>query len=391
MKRAPEPRKSQSIGRKILIALGELLRQRRLVQDEDVIEQVGGSVSPLIARDILREFERRKVVVRKDDGLDLKVRFFREWLKERGVNEIIITFAALDEFLEHEKLDEQVRVRAEEVVELVSKWGTYKARRITEDQVRAWLSQFGDNSNQRLMFQILKGLRFYSADHVRTKMKEAHGIVKRGLVRRYEPRKRRRRDILINYLDGPGKSGAYYAKLYADENEIYVSNVVERSKLSHILAEPKNLQALVFVDDFIGTGDSACQYFERLARECGELLSASNLRVFFIAVSGFEASRIKVEKVLTDCNLPVRVHICEPLDESDKCFGEKSKVFSNIVERERAKGIAYEKGVKLATWPLGYGACEAIVVLEQSCPNNTLPILCADSSDPPWKALFRRH
>jgi len=37
---------------------------------------------------------------------------------------------------------------------------------------------------------------------------------------------------------------------------------------------------------------------------------------------------------------------------------------------------------------LGYGNSQATVVFEQSCPDNTLPILWAKSRD--WKPLFER-
>jgi len=40
---------------------------------------------------------------------------------------------------------------------------------------------------------------------------------------------------------------------------------VERGKLATVVAEKVGLQALVFVDDFVGTGNSACEYFKKLA------------------------------------------------------------------------------------------------------------------------------
>jgi hypothetical protein len=42
----------------------------------------------------------------------------------------------------------------------------------------------------------------------------------------------------------------------------------------------------------------------------------------------------------------------------------------------------------LSEQPLGFGHCEAAVVFESSCPNNTLPILWAASRD--WTPLFPR-
>ena len=333
--------------RKLLLYLADVYRGQGIARKENIIKQEIGTIGASTLESELREFERRQVLIAKNDFYDCKVPFFREWLKERGVREIITTFSDLDAILIRKKQEEEAYIRSEEIVGLVGRWGVYKGRTITEDQVRAWLSQFGDNSNQRLMFRILHNLTFYTADNIRSKMRESHGIVGRGLIWRIE-KQRKRPDIIVSYLDSPGKSGGgYYAKLYADENEIYYGNVIERGKLADELVKRKDLQALVFVDDFIGTGDSASEYFRHLTEECGEVLRNSGLRVFFVAICGFQASQAKIENVLTECSLPISVHICDPLDKSAKCFGDSSKIFPDAVERERARNIAYQHGIQL--------------------------------------------
>jgi len=219
-------------------------------------------------------------------------------------------------------------------------------------------------------------------------MREAHGIVVRGLVHRIEG-KRKRRDILVSYLDKVGKSGAQYAKLYAEENEIYYENVVERGKLARAIKEKVGLQALVFVDDFVGTGKSACEYFKKLAEECGEDLRASGLKVFLICVCGFQNATARIDKVLDELNLPVAVHICDPLDDSAKCFSETSCVLPDPSIRTKAREVASSYGVRLQKrWPLGFEDCQATVVFEDSCPNNSLPILWDRSRF--WTPLFER-
>ena len=253
------------------------------------------------------------------------------------------------------------------------------------------------------MFRILQNITFYTADSIRAKMKDVHGIVKRGLIWRIDEKKRKRPDILVSYLDYLGKSGAYLARLYADENDIYYKNIIARAKITEIL-ERKSKQlpafALVFVDDFIGTGDSACKYFgslsekhweilKRLSKEPGEIKGTSKLQIFFITITGFQESQAKIEKILEKLELSVKVHICDPLDESAKAFNDKSRIFPNIAERTRARQIAYEHGVQLVkNAPLGYGDCQATVVFEHGCPNNTLSILWGESGS--WSPLFKR-
>lgn len=379
--------------RRILIALANVLRNQKKASKEDIAKQDVVCADADVLEAELRRFAQRRVLM-EDSGLyDCKVPFFRAWLESAGVREILTTFSDLDAILERRQREEQVYVQSEEIVNLVTHWGLYQGKRITEDQVRAWLAQFGDYISQRLMFKILQGLRFYSEDVLRAKMKEAHGIVRRGLVRQIKARQRKRGDILVSYLDGPGKSGGgKYAKLYADENGIYYDNVVERSKLAEIVSnEGEGLQAIVLIDDFIGTGKSAQEYLKQLVEESGHVLKKANLKIYFIAVAGFQESQKSIENTIADYSLPIDIHICDPLDSSAKCFSGDSQIFPDKAERLEALRIVHEHGVRLVKRnPLGYGECQSAVVFSDNCPNNNLPILWAESVELPWRPLFKR-
>ena len=239
------------------------------------------------------------------------------------------------------------------------------------------------------MFRILEKMRFYTADNIRSKMKEVHGIVTRGLVQIVEKGKLKRSDILVSYLDNIGKSGAYYAKLYADENDIYFENIVERPQLLAALEKKRELGAVVFIDDFIGTGNSAAGYFSELAKHRIDILLNPTLRMFFVAICGFQSAKANVENAIAELGLPVIVRLCDPLDETEMCFSEVSRIFPDIEQRGKAKAIAYQHGIGLVKdAPLGYGDCQAPIVFENSCPNNTLPILWAETKG--WFPLFKR-
>ncbi|OGO34050.1 MAG: hypothetical protein A2Z16_17005 [Chloroflexi bacterium RBG_16_54_18] len=378
--------------RRILIGLANVLREKNNATKADIEKQY------IIYPDLehldneLRSFLQRRVLVEHGGMYECKVPFFKGWLINSGVSQILTTFSDLDTILERKKREEQDYVKPEEIVVLVSKWGLYQGKRITEDQVRAWLSQFGDLSNQRKMFKILQGITYFSNDKMRECMREAHGIVTRGLGRTIKYRQRKRGDIIISYLDGPGKSGGgKYAKLYADENEIYSENVIERSKLISFFTQDQDVQALIFLDDFIGSGSSACEQFSSLANDIGDQLRELKIKLFFIAVTGFQNRLAKVEEHLEKLNLPISVRICHPLDSSNHCFGIDSRIFPDELERLQAMRIAEEIGRQLVkTNPLGYGNCQSTVIFPDSCPNNNLPILWAESETPHWRPLFKR-
>jgi hypothetical protein len=241
------------------------------------------------------------------------------------------------------------------------------------------------------MFEILRHLHFYSSDTMRAKMRDAHRMVLRGIMGRSlgEKRPHKRSDILVSYIDGPARSGAYYAKLYADENDIYYENVVEYARIGKAASENQNLQCMVFVDDFIGSGNSASEHFRDFAATYGASIENAKLALFFIVVCGFEEGQKKLDATLKEINLGVHVRVCDILSESHRCFSDRSLVFPDPALRDSARQIAYFHGARLEkNVPLGYNDCQAAVVFENDCPNNSLPILWSASNE--WMPLFER-
>jgi len=114
-----------------------------------------------------------------------------------------------------------------------------------------------------------------------------------------------------------------------------------------------------------------------------------SIRVFFVAVCGFERGMHYIQEHLRSDVGQLNVHFCDPLDESDSCFRDQSKVFPDQNERSRAREIAETRGTLLCKpAPLGYSDSEALVVFSHNCPNNTLPILWEKNRD--WIPPFRR-
>lgn len=383
--------------RRILIGLSDILRSQSPAPVRKIVEHpVARNIASV--EDDLREFVTRKVLVSDNQQrvFDFKVPLFRNWLKGRGVHDVIATFSDLDVALREREQEEQIKVHPSEIVDLVERWGMYKGQRITADKVRAWLDQFSDVHEQRAAFTILRGLHFYSNDFVRQKMNEIHDIVRRGLLHRRELRsvryKRKRSDILVSYLDSLAKSGAEFARLYADEARIYVDNLVEKGDLRETLKDRTDIQAIVFVDDIVATGESVSEYLVELDAELAEVVLEHSIKAIFVAVVAYIDGWRRIEQTLEALAMPIEPHACELLDETTKCFGEKSLTFPDPDEREFAKELALRYGKVLEKeCPLGYGDLELALVFERRCPNNSLPILWSESATPKWVPLFKRH
>jgi hypothetical protein len=196
----------------------------------------------------------------------------------------------------------------------------------------------------------------------------------------------------VSHLGGVAKSGVRYGQLYADENRIYSDSVYERDKLGRALATLKDVSALVLVDDFIGSGQSAIETFRELSSEVKALLHRTEVVALYVAICGFESGRAKLEDALAQMDLPISVHLCDQLTEADKAFSDNSTVFADAETRRKAKDIAYAQGSRLVkNAPLGYADCQSLIVFDTNCPNNSLPVLWAERKDHQWKPLFKRQ
>lgn len=377
--------------RKILVALSDSLKTGSPTPLQSIIDQpIVKEISTVETE--LREFVSRKVLISNEESkYDFKVPLLHYWLKRRGIQDIISTFGDLDAALRKRQKEEENKIKSTDIVQLVNKWVSYKGQTITEDKVRSWIDQFPNLRDQLLMFKILKGVKYYSNTFVRERMKEIDGIVKRSFIQKVEKAKFKRSDIIVSYIDGPAKSGAEFARLYADEAKIYVDNVIEKGKIFEEVENRKDIQAIVFIDDFVGTGQSALEYLTNLKTVLQNIIEKRELKIFFIAMVAYYNGWKKLENEIPGIGIPIETHACEILDESSRCFGEKSSIFSDQNEREEAKKIAIAYGRPIVKKnPLGYGDLEIAVVFERGCPNNSLPILWSESINPQWTPLFKR-
>lgn len=164
-----------------------------------------------------------------------------------------------------------------------------------------------------------------------------------------------------------------------------------RKQLRDKLTSNELVRAVVMVDDFVGTGTSAEKGLRELHDAVGDVVRARDVKVVFATVAAYESGWARVKKTVEELQFGVQVHCCEVLDESARLFGPKSKAFPDPDERAKAREMAHRRGASLVkAAPLGHGDLELGVVFERGCPNNTLPILWAESSSPRWMPLFKR-
>jgi hypothetical protein len=382
--------------RKFLLGFADARRRSRNVVTRQELNATNVLKNEPAVGELIDSFISRGVLIEKNDGFRLKPRYFERWLVDHGSQ--MITSSSIDEraIAAVRKADEEAYVRDGELVEFCKLWGLYRGYRIQSLEVRNWLSQFERNREQRLMFHLLEGLRFYSEPQIREKMTIIHRRVRSSLVHQVSEGERVRKDLLLSSFGKPSKTtssyASSYARLYAQENHVSLQNVAEFPQISESLSSDDRLKALVFVDDIIASGQTAIECLNRLEQDCGDVLARRQIRVFIGSICAFSGGFDAIEQRCRTLTFKVEVEPCDLLTESDRCFSERSAIFTSEADRVKAKEIALTYGKKLVkNAPLGYKDGQLLVVFPDNCPNNSLPILWKTGTPiSPWTPLFGR-
>ncbi len=396
--KANEEEEISIVRRKILIAIANVILKYGEANINNVIDEIiRNSISEDKAKDYLKEFIERQILTTFDNKLDFKINIFKKWLIEKGINCIITSFSDKERYNQEKLAEEKAQITSEEISILLDSWSgfIYNGKEISSDIIRNWLNQFGNNKRQRLIFKILQNITVYSDYNVKQKMKEIYkhllDVEKDNLIWTIEGRKKKRDDILVSYLESNlTKSGAEYARLFTDQNNILANNAVEKSKILGLISqENSNIKAIVFIDDFIGTGRTMRDNLAAFIEEFPEIRDL-NIKIYIGVIAGFMDGKYLIDDWSTEFNINIDIFICNPLHDENKCFNDKSNIFPSPSEKLTAKDICYEFGVQLVKKdPFGFGDCQALVVFPNNCPNDSLPILWASKNE--FKALFPRR
>lgn len=376
--------------RKLLLAFAHVLRNG--ASDTASISAEAGKLG-LSASEVttqVADFVRRNVLREEAASLRCVVPLFQTWLETRGAYGILTVSMDPEASDRLRHSDHADRIRPEEILALMDNWTTFKGQRLSEDRIRGWLDQFQYLDERRLMLRVLQNVKFYGAGLIRDRLRQADGVVRRAAGTPRTSSSRPANDVVVSYLGSPGKSGATYARLYADENRVSSANVVERDRIGDYLFEHDDIDSVVFLDDFLGTGSQAIEYLTLLAEGRAQTWPARAMRVFFVSVAGLQEAAQQAEETLRAMRFDLQVCICDPLGDQDRLFTPSSLAFIDNGERGEAETVARKYG--RALWPqhpLGYGGLGLAIVFDQSIPNNSLPVLW--QAGPGWRPLFPRH
>ena len=332
-----------SIRRSVLIAVGRALRTESN-PDADVIwdefrNRAGLPFEEQSFRQTLQDFVRRRVLDETGKSYTPKIPLFGAWLGDRGVGALLEDSQELDALRVKLQEEEALRVTDQEVSGLASRLDgfLYRGRTIDSTAIRSWLGQFDTPQEERLMFRLLSGVRFYSQSSIRAKMKEAYSIVTRNVHTVIERGTRVRRDIIVSSLDeSPAKSGLSYCRLFTSENQISAELVLTIDSIDERFLAGRKIQRLVLVDDFSATGQTIVEGLEKHMALL-KRLNSDGIRIVVVTIVGLAQARERLEKFINKNSLVADVYFCDELGNEDRAFSEESNVFLMVLS-ERLRG-----------------------------------------------------
>ena len=316
---------------RLLAASARILRDRKTITTEEL--RAPRHALPLTEAEIatyLNEFVRRGIMTENGGAYEIRPPLFRDWLRHVGYSRLIPDTLG-DELQARRQAEEQeAYVTPRELRDLIESWGTYQGQKISADHVRAWLEQVDEIRHQRLLFKLLSHLRFFRETEVRESLRMIHRSIAQDLptfiLRR---RNELRSDIIVTYLDGPGKSGAEYAALYAEENRISNTSVLEMTDFAAKLGEyeVKNktaVNAVIIVDDILGSGKGLSSGITNFQKQNAHLFRVKKIPVILVVITA-HWDGIKNLQALTSkiSEMTIQLRICEPLLETCAAFEQQ--------------------------------------------------------------------
>ena len=263
------------------------------------------------------------------------------------------------------------QVSEQKLQEWVSRFRFYR-KPPTSEELRSWIDRFRPN-HVDLAIKILDNVEIVSEVEIQEGYRESlNGL--NGWSKVDEARVGR---WFFVGLGTAGESGPAMVRLFREANKM--SQAKWREFFVEFRELPKKALTaydnVVFIDDFSGSGRQIVDGWPLV-----EELIASEAKLFLILTAITEQARDEIlEK--TEFNVVAN----KVLPRAANVVSDDNGVFS---PQEKIDIEAFGR-IAWPAHPCGYGRCALLFVLSHKTPNNTIPILHANTAA--WEGPFPRH
>ena len=264
--------------RRLLLAFGLGSTSESAAPVDTVIEKAATlGLDADRARREIDGFVSRGLLRVVDNAIQPRIRLFGRWIVSKGRDDIILTPSEREAARPAIQQRQNLEVTLSEAEDVVEYWSVFNGLSITGQRVLEYLEQFGDVRNQRLIFSLLKHIRFIGDADEAKLMREAYRHLEDQMAA--SGRRWKREEIRISYAGPVGRSGSAMARSFAKANGFV--------RDSRGILGPRSLRAwasrgvrdVVIVDDFVGTGNT----LERQLQEISKLIPPEQVVHVFVA------------------------------------------------------------------------------------------------------------
>lgn len=302
--------------------------------------------------------------------------------------------------------------------------------RALRPRIDEWLDNFKTDQEREYSLYLLSRLMYFSSSNIRSLLKALYRDLYRYPV--IEQIRKNNGDTLDEALieskfqeelmhtrflgvGNPSESGVHLLYYFRQENRIpkrlfvNTDDVIERhtdGKVS-LRTDFKDATRFVFIDDLCGSGQQATT--DTNVKRCVADLRTlkPNAHISYLMLFGMTEGVLNVK----GCGLYDCADAVIELDESYKCFSDKSRYFRDgIHDKAIAQDIAYRHGYNIIheymkmlgknpqeqdviaqNNALGFGNCQLLISMHHNTPDNTLPIIWFDEIEGLWNPIFKRY
>lgn len=239
---------------------------------------------------------------------------------------------------------------------------------MSREHVLDWLARF-DDADLELAVRVLQETRYYSGPDIRRMAENLVTLIRRHL-RGTNPHK-----IFYVPVGDASRGAAVLARALTQVPGVRRERVKLMVELENV--PPADIGAIVFVDDFSGTGQTLTDWWnnvEMLVRPKGAPVIVGLLvlnRPARERIEKFASALLRVEELGRERNVL-----------APECLSFQDPEKQTLVDYCRRTGCNPE-------YERGRGACGLLIAFRHLCPNNSLPILWHESKH--WTALFKRR
>jgi hypothetical protein len=233
-------------------------------------------------------------------------------------------------------------------------------------RILRWLMQFADDDLD-LGQKILEEVHYLNSTNIRTMARNLAEAVRDEFGASED------RIVFVPIAQRPGGGADLVIRALRGMKEPFAPRVATMVDLPDL--DRTTVDALIFVDDFSGTGDTVLEWWENVETLVRPVSSQVVIAALIMTIQAAEAASTiaRTASVLQ--------------------IGEEANVFaeaSGFTDIERQAILTYcEAMCSDPTYVRGYGECGLLLAFRHGCPDNSLPILWY--SEEGWDPLFIRR